>query len=100
MNSNARAALESFLRIGNVGMANAGAVLLIIVSLAGHVTAAEEHGYSVARADTSSPQARRLSILFWTPTTIMPPCSASDSGRRSDLANQTTVAISMPEEQP
>jgi hypothetical protein len=57
MKSNARAALEALLRIGNVGMANAGAVLLIIVSLAGHVTAAEEDGHSVARADTSSPQA-------------------------------------------
>ena len=50
MKSNACAALEALLRIGNVGMTNAGAVLLIIVSLAGHVTAAEEDDPAPATA--------------------------------------------------
>ena len=63
MNSNVRAALESLLRIGNVGIANAGAVILIIVSLVGHVTAAEEDGHSVTRADTSSPRATLKSFI-------------------------------------
>jgi MscS family membrane protein len=57
MESYTGAAVGDVLKVGRIRMANAGAILLIIVSLAGQVAAAQEEGHSLAIADTSSPRA-------------------------------------------